>query len=116
MQPTYKEIAEQFSKGNFSFCYSHFGDEVEWKIIGSDSVKGKNEVIAQCEKMTTEIGSSTLNNLNTISENELIAIEGNCHYIGPDEKAGEVRYCDVYRFENSKIASITSYCIDTKVK
>ncbi|GEO11062.1 nuclear transport factor 2 family protein [Segetibacter aerophilus] len=114
MQPSNKEIGERFSKGNFSFCYDYFAENIEWKIIGNTTVRGKEDVIAYCDKMSAEIGSDTLINSNTIFENNQIAIEGNCRFVGPDGKPSEIAYCDVYRFDNSKIASITSYCIETK--
>jgi hypothetical protein len=64
--------------------------------------------------MSAEIGSDTLINSNTVTENNNIAIEGNCRFTGLDGKPSEIAYCDIYRFNTNKIASITSYCIETK--
>ncbi|MDQ6813042.1 MAG: hypothetical protein M3040_04835 [Bacteroidota bacterium] len=50
MAPTNKEISEQFSAGNFSFCYPYFADEVEWKIVGNKSVKDRENVILNANK------------------------------------------------------------------
>lgn len=111
MESTNQEIGEEFSKGNFSFCYNRFSNDIEWKIIGNKVLQGKENVIAYCEKMTLEMDSSALINTNIIAENNQIAIEGICKFTGPNDTPGEVAYCDVFRFKNGKISNITSYCI-----
>ena len=111
MKPTIKEISEQFSKGNFPFCYDHFADDIEWKIIGAKTSKGKEDTVAYCEKMMIEMATSTLNNTNIIAEHNHIVIEGYCNFTDADNNPGEVAYCDVFHFENQKIMKITSYCI-----
>ena len=114
MNATNKEICQQFSEGNFPFCYNYFADNVEWDLVGSNTAKGKNNVIEYCDKMMTEMAATTLQNTNIIGESEHIAIEGICSYTDADSNPAEVAYCDVFRFANNKIVSITSYCIEKK--
>lgn len=111
MQQANKEISEQFSKGNFSFCYDHFTDEVEWKIIGNKTLKGKRDVIDYCNQMSIEMKSASLTNFNIVVENNWIVIQGDCKFVDANNKAAEVSYCDVFHFDNRKIKTITSYCI-----
>ncbi len=83
--------------------------------MGDKMVTDKQQVIAFCDKMMVEMASSVLNNTNIIGESDKIAIEGFCDYTDGDNQPYKVSYCDVYRFENNKISSITSYCINKKV-
>ncbi len=115
MEITSKEISQQFSQGNFPFCYNHFADGITWNIVGDKIVTGKEQVIAFCDKMMGEIASSTLINSNVIATDNNIAIEGYCNYTDADNKACQVTYCDVYKFQDDKLSSITSYCINRKL-
>jgi limonene-1,2-epoxide hydrolase len=115
METSTKEISQQFSSGNFPFCYAYFSDDITWTIVGNNAVIGKKQVISFCNKMMEEMASSTLNNTNIIAAENNIAIEGYCNYTDADNKACKVTYCDVYKFLNDKIISITSYCIDKKL-
>lgn len=115
MKATNKEISEQFSAGNLSACYDYLADNVEWKIVGNETSKGTENVMASCNKMLVEMQGATFKNTNTISENSSIVIEGVCSYKGPGGKSGEVAYCDVFSFDGDKILSITSYCVEQKV-
>lgn len=111
-----KKISEEFSKGNFPATYNHFADDIEWKFIGEKTITGKENVIAFCTNMITEMNSSTLNNTNVIAENNYVAIEGNCNFTNEEGKAAAVEYCDVFRFEEGKIKTITSYLVSSVKK
>ena len=115
MKATFKEICEQFSEGNFPFCYEYFSPDIEWKIAGGESTKTREHVIAYCDKMMKEMTASTLKNTNIVAQNEDVAIEGICYYTNSDNRARKLMYCDVFHFKNDRIASITSYCIESKV-
>jgi limonene-1,2-epoxide hydrolase len=115
MEASTKEISQQFSSGNFPFCYAYFADDIIWTIVGNKAVIGKEQVVAFCDKMMEEIASSTLNNTNIIAAENNIAIEGYCDYTDADNKACQIIYCDVYKFADDKISSITSYCIDKRL-
>ncbi|MEJ7681863.1 MAG: nuclear transport factor 2 family protein [Segetibacter sp.] len=111
---TTNKLSEEFSKGNFEFCYNHFTDDIQWNIVGADIIKGKDAVIAYCDKMLTEMDGSKLNNTNYIGDNGFIAVQGYCNYIKENSEPGKLEYCDVYRFDGEKLQEITSYCIELK--
>lgn len=85
-------------------------------MIGDRMISGKENTIAFCTKMMTEMDSSTLNNINVIAENHFVAIEGNCNFTNEKGKAAAVEYCDVFRFEEGKIKTITSYLVSSVTK
>jgi uncharacterized protein len=111
-----KKLSEEFSRGNFPATYNYFANDIEWKIIGDKMISGKENAIAFCTKMMTEIGSSTLNNINVIAEDNCVAIEGNCYFTNEEGKAAAVEYCDVFRFEEGQIKTITSYLVSSTTK
>lgn len=61
--------------------------------------------------MLIEIASSELVNDSIIETPDQIVIEGKCRYFDAEGKEAFVHYCDIYRFENDIIKTITSYCI-----
>ncbi len=115
MRVTNKETSQQFSEGNFPFCYEYFANDIEWKVVGNEITKGKENVISHCNKMMIEMATSMFKNTNIIAEKDNIVIEGICNYTYTGHNSGEVAYCDIFSFENDKIISITSYCIEKKI-
>ncbi len=113
MATTIKEICTEFSKGNFNAVYEHFSDAIQWHIIGGKTITGKEQVTEFCNKMHEEMSSSQLTNTGIIVEGNRVAIEGYCNYTNAENKPAQVQYCDVYHFEQDKIKTITSYCIDS---
>jgi ketosteroid isomerase-like protein len=115
MIPSEKQIAEEFSKGNFEFAYNYFAQDIQWNIVGDKLLTGRDDVIDFCNKtalyfkeVTTEFNVS-----NIIVDNNLVAINGTAVFINEENKRTEVSSCDVYRFEDGKLKEITSYCIVT---
>jgi ketosteroid isomerase-like protein len=111
MKPTNTELSQQFSEGNFASCYDYFASDIQWKIIGDRMIKGKEDVMKFCKNMLKESANTTFKNSNMVVENNQIVVEGNCKFLNEDKTEGEVNYCDVYIFNEDKIAKITSYCI-----
>jgi hypothetical protein len=111
METSNQLLSQKFSSGDFAAAYAYFSDIVEWNIVGNQVLKGKTDTINFCNKMLIEMAASELVNNNIIETKEQIVIEGNCRYFDAEGKEGFVNYCDIYRFENDKIKTITSYCI-----
>ncbi|ABG61020.1 nuclear transport factor 2 family protein [Cytophaga hutchinsonii] len=111
METTHYSIAQHFSSGDFPAVYACFNDIIEWNIIGNQVVKGKADVIDFCNKMLPEMKGAVLTNDNVIQNENQIVIEGKCRYFDAEGKEAFVSYCDIYRFENDTIKTITSYCI-----
>jgi hypothetical protein len=58
------------------------------------------------------MGDSTLTNSTVIAaDNNCFVIEGICNFTDQNNKPAKLFYCDLYRFNNDKIAAITSYCV-----
>lgn len=109
-----KQISKEFSKGNFPFTYNYMAEDVQWNVVGASVIKGKEAVIAHCNKMLGDMDGSVLTNTKHIVGEDSIATEGYCDYSN-DGKPGRVEYCDVYKFDGEKLQGITSYCIEIKL-
>lgn len=115
MNPSDKQIAEEFSKGNFEFAYNYLAQDIQWNIVGDNLLTGKDQVIEFCNKtaeyfkeVTTKFSTS-----NIIAESNLVTINGTAVFINKENKRTDVSSCDVYRFEDGMLKEITSYCIVT---
>lgn len=111
METTNYSLSQKFSGGDFPAVYPWFTEDIEWQLIGSRIVKGKADVIEFCNNMLVEMEGAELTNDDVIEAAGRIVIEGKCRYRDADGKEAVVNYCDLYRFEQNKIKTITSYCI-----
>lgn len=114
MKTANERISREFSRGNFEAAFPYFAEGVQWNIIGSTAIRGKEAVIAWCNKMKTEMDNSTLNNTNYITGDRFIAVQGYCDYVKENNDPCKVEYCDVYRFIDESLQEITSYCVEIK--
>jgi hypothetical protein len=96
MQLRHKQIALDFSGGNFEFAYEYLADDVCFNIIGNEIITGKAAVIEFCTKTAkyfTEV-TTKFSLDNVIVDNDYL--------------------CDVYKFKHGKLQEVNSYCISTK--
>ncbi|KYG75383.1 nuclear transport factor 2 family protein [Roseivirga echinicomitans] len=110
-----KDIATAFSKGEFSSVYDKLADDIEWNIVGESLLKGKEEVIAYCEKTAQYFSevSTDFRLKSIVAENNHVMINGTAEFIGKSNKSTYISSCDVYAFEGGQLREITSYCIRT---
>ena len=112
-----KEIALAFSLGKFEKVYPYFSDEIIWEIVGEKRLKGKSEVISNCEQIAryfASVESMFKENQIILSKNKVI-ITGTPEFRKNNELLDAISACDLYAFdEQQKIEKITSYCISTK--
>jgi hypothetical protein len=94
---------EAFSLGQSPKALPYIADEVEWHIVGDQSILGKAGVESTCAEAAAE-GNPNFNNVRTITGKSHVVVEG--HDIDSD-----VHYCDIYTVEEDLIQEITSYCL-----
>ncbi|KYG79671.1 hypothetical protein AWW67_10100 [Roseivirga seohaensis] len=110
-----KEIAIAFSKGEFSSVYDKLANNIEWNIVGERLLKGKEEVIAYCQKTAQYFSevSTDFRLKSIVAEGNHVMINGTAEFIGKSNKSTYISSCDVYSFKENKLQEITSYCIKT---
>ena len=107
-----KQISDTFSKGDLKSVYLYFDDKIQWNIIGSPAISGRENVIAHCNKMLAEMASSSMNNTHHIVTDNTVVVQGYCSFTNQDNTPGKVEYCDIFRFNEDKLVEITSYIIE----
>ena len=107
-----KQISDTFSKGDLKSVYLYFDDKIQWNIIGSPAISGRENVIAHCNKMLAEMASSSMNNTHHVVTDNTVVVQGFCSFTNQDNTPGKVEYCDIFRFNNEKLVEITSYIIE----
>ncbi|MDP9079416.1 MAG: nuclear transport factor 2 family protein [Bacteroidota bacterium] len=117
MQPTHKQIATEFSGGNFEFTYPYLAADVSFNIVGEQLITGKGKLIEFCTgtaKYFTEV-TTKFNLDNLIVDDECVAINGTAEfYLEKEGRTSYISSCDVYKFKDGMLQAITSYCISTK--
>ena len=109
-----REIAIDFSNGEFEKVLPYLSDNIVWKVIGESVFKGKSEVMANCEQTaayfkTVETDFKT--NDVIVSENKVV-VRGTGDFLRNGHPINHVVACDVYEFSaDLKIENIESYCI-----
>lgn len=116
MQPANKQIALEFSGGNFEFTYPYLAEGVTFNIVGGQLICGKDKLIEFCNNTAKYFaGVATKFNLdNVIADGDCVAINGTAEfYVEKEDRTNYISSCDVYRFKEGKLQEITSYCIST---
>jgi hypothetical protein len=106
------ELNQAFASGDISFMLNHVTDDIEWRIVGTDLISGKDAYAESLKQMTSpdplvlEIHSILSDEANACVSGVMHIREG--HY---------VEFCDVMKFKNAEsnlITRITSYAIEIK--
>jgi len=113
---TNKEILEKANKavtngdneGFLSFCT----EDVKWIFIGDQTLEGKEAVRAYMEKTYIEPPKFRVENL--ISENDYVTAIGKISLKDEAGKTINYSYCDVWRFNEGKMAELQAFVIETK--
>lgn len=111
---TQKQIAEEFSTGNFELIYSYLADNVQWTVVGEEHFNGKKAVIDNCKVVSSYFNSVTtkFKTINIIADNNRVAVTGTAEFIRDGKRVNFVSACDVYEFnDNNELQTIMSYCI-----
>lgn len=109
-----EEIAKKFSTGNFKSTYSYLSDDIEWKIIGDRTFKGKNEVTSNCENTSKYFNSVETKFIisDIISNGNKVIIIGTAEFLKNESRVNFIEASDFYEFDREgKIKIIKSFCI-----
>lgn len=120
MSENYKEIVKKVDasfeandmEGFLSFC----ADDVEWKMVGDATKKGKDSIREWMSSMGAGMEPPKIIARKSIAEDETVASYGEMTMKDENGEEKSYEFCDVYQFENDKIASLTSYVIKVETK
>lgn len=108
------DIATSFSTGKFNLIYDFITPEAEWEIVGESLFLGKEQIIANCEKVGLYFNTvmTNFNIANILVDGDKVVINGTAEFFKNDQLVSFISACDFYQFnEQKQLVKITSYCI-----
>lgn len=113
MSLTNKAILEKanaaITRGEYEEFLSFCTDDTEWTFVGDKILRGKEAVRQYMATVYTEPPKFTVENL--IAEAEFVTALGQISMKGEDGKTVNYSYCDVWRFQNGKMAGLKAFVI-----
>lgn len=116
MQPDNKSIVDAINKtfdDNHTEAFlSYCADDVVWIMPGNKTYKGKESIRQMMKSYPEEAPQFTIKDL--IGEADMVMCRGNMEMKDKDGNNNDYVFCDVYKFNNSKVVELTSYIIKEK--
>jgi limonene-1,2-epoxide hydrolase len=108
------ELAEAFSRHQFSTVHPHLAADVRWENVGGDTLLGRDAVIAHCDASSRYLASVTtaFSRVDVIASDDAVVVESVASYTNRGGVVSRVASCDVYRFSGREVVAIASYNVD----
>lgn len=87
-------------------------EDTQWTFIGERTLTGKEELRAYMKEVYWEPPAFTVD--TTIEQGDFVTVTGEIKLRTRNGKYHHYDYCDVWRFENGKIAALKAYVIEKK--
>lgn len=89
---------------------SYCTDDTQWHFLGDKTLKGKDAVRQWLDETYTEPPTFKVDNL--IAEGDYLAAYGEITVKSKDGTVTCSSYCDVWRFQNGKLAELKAYVVE----
>ena len=109
-----EKVNAAFAQGSIEGFLSFCADDVEWTIVGDQTVKGKDTIRKWMASMDPEPPKFTV--ANVIAEGDFVVARGNMSMKDKDGKSVPYSYCDIYRFRGDQIIELSAYVIKNEAK
>ena len=108
------QIAEAFCSHRFVVTYPYMADGIKWNIVGQEELKGREAVIARCDKSAKflETVSTTITKLKIHRAETFVVVEGAAQFQDQQKQTSSVASCDVFQFSDGRLVEITSYNVE----
>ena len=106
-------VNEAFNNSDLETFLAHCADDIQWTIVGKDTMHGKEAITAFMGKMdpahAMEISADTI-----IAEGDNVSCNGTMQMKHEGRTSYRGAYSDIYQFREGRIATLHSYVIDLK--
>jgi uncharacterized protein len=113
MSMTHKDILiqanEAISRGDFEGFLVHCSDDTVWHFLGDQTLQGKEAVRHWMARTYREPPRFKVRQL--IAEGQFVAALGEITLKDEKGRDTEFSYCDVWRFENDRMAELNAFVI-----
>lgn len=100
------------AKGDFEGFLEFCTNDIVWNMVGDESLQGKESVRAWMKKTYSSPPDFTAD--AWIIEGDRLAVMGNIALKNSDGKSVHSKYCDVWRFQDGKMAELNAYAVEIK--
>ncbi|MBS7457154.1 nuclear transport factor 2 family protein [Coralloluteibacterium stylophorae] len=113
MAEAHKRTLEQanaaVSRGDFEGFLVHCTEDTVWHFLGERTLRGKAEVRAWMAEAYRQPPRFEVHRM--IAEGDALAALGEITLTDADGKDARFAYCDVWRFEEGKLAELRAYVV-----
>lgn len=97
------------SNGEHEIFLSYLSDNTQWNFLGDRIISGKEQVSRYINDTYRKPPIFSVENL--VSEGEYVTAVGNIKIFDNSDQWIEYDYCDIWRFENGKMAELKAFVI-----
>ncbi|MDH6252398.1 ketosteroid isomerase-like protein [Chryseobacterium sp. H1D6B] len=110
---TILHTANEFvSKGDYESFLAYCTSDTKWVFVGERILNGKEEVRAYMKEFYKEPPVFSVE--KAIEEGNFVMVTGEIRLKSKEGKYEYFDYCDIWRFENGKIAELKAFVIEKK--
>ena len=103
---------EFVKKGNYESFLAYCTQDTKWVFVGERILKGRDKVREYMKEFYLEPPVFTVE--NTIEDGSYVTVTGEITLKAANGTCNHYDYCDVWRFENGKIAELKAFVIEKK--
>ncbi len=104
------EANEFVKKGEYENFLAYCTQDTKWVFIGDRTLNGKEEVRAYMKEFYVE--PPLFNVERAIEEGNFVTVTGEIRLKTKKGNYEDFDYCDIWRFENGKIAELKAFVIE----
>ncbi|THG33234.1 nuclear transport factor 2 family protein [Naasia lichenicola] len=106
--------ARALSGHRFGDAFPFLAQDVQWDVVGMGLVDGRDEAIAACTTLQTELVGTEVefDSFRAIEDGDTVVVDSVATYTDQAGGFSKVSSCDIYDFKDGLIVSIRSYNVE----
>jgi|SRR5476651_2679290 len=104
-------ITEAFNNNNDEAIVSHMTDDIEWHLLGSNVMTGK-QTIADFFKNNPQIKVISCTQDHFLVDGDQASVSGEIECQSTTGQVFNMYYCDIYELEDGKVKKMVTYGIN----
>lgn len=106
------EANQLVSEGKYEEYLSYLTEDSKWVFVGERTLLGKEAVRQYIKEFY--LAPPIFDMERSIEEGDFVTAAGNISLKNLDGSYSHYSYCDIWRFDNGKLAEVTAYVIEKK--
>lgn len=106
---TLKNANKAIIQGDHETFLNYLSDDVRWNFVGNQILVGKEQISHYLDQTYRKPPEFDVDNI--ILEGDYLTAVGKISIVNDDNEWIEYQYCDLWRFEEGKMAELKAYVI-----